>query len=162
MDDIIYEDVNSEEYLTEMAQIQPKGGVNDFGFLITVNRESRKGVCYFKVYNSTKYQSATKVARICFKSPTLIKNHAEIGGKKEWVPSELNSAFRKDLVRYLNSRDSSHSNLTVWAYMRFYWNELYGFTDDIDDYISGRCDTPENLKTQIIFHTICKCQIILN
>ena len=81
---IIYEDVNSEEYLCEMAQFKPEGYDDDFSILVAITPENRVGECYFKGYNNPKYSSATKVARISFIAPKLVTGHAEIGGKKEW------------------------------------------------------------------------------
>lgn len=138
---ILYEDVLSEEYLDEMAQFKPVGSPDQFNILLSVNPEKRIGNCYFKVYNNSKYSSATKVARISFTSAKLITGHAEINGKKEWLISEISSKIKKEIIDYLNSRDKRNTNYTIWTTMRFEWNELKNIQmDSIEDYTSGKYD----------------------
>ena len=81
--EIIYEDVLSEEYLDEMGQVYPKCKPGEFSILVGYTPEQYTGNAYFKVYNHpTKYQSATKVIRINFKTPTVVTGHAERNGEK--------------------------------------------------------------------------------
>lgn len=145
-----------------------KAAGNNYAYIMNnINSEvlqNNSVVCRynFKRYNyaiifnpmksSIKYtfkHPATKVLRVSFLKAEVIKNHAEIDGKKEWKLSDINSKFRKDLIQYLNSYDSRSENVTVWAAMRFEWNSniksIKG-VNRLSEYIVGKYDTPENLR----------------
>ena len=67
---------------------------------------------YFKVFNNTQYDSASKITRIRFKSPTYIIHLNQV-----W---DLNNKEKKILIRILNSRytgvkfDNDQTVATVW------------------------------------------------
>lgn len=136
---IIFENVQSEEYLTEMTQIY---SVNDnFGILIAITPDLKHiGNRYFKVYNGKTYSSATKVARISFLKPELIINHRERNGKPEWKLNDINIKTRKELIDYLNSTSDDNKNYTVWTFLRYSWNRAKLGIRRIEDYTTGVFD----------------------
>lgn len=139
---IIYEDVLSEEYLSEMGQVYAKATPGTFSILVGYTPETYNGNPYFKVYNHpSKYQSATKVIRINFKTPTVITGHIERNGKEEWKLENFGKNYREELVNYLNSPSKINPNISVWTQLRFEWNMMKNFDiEDIYYYISADCD----------------------
>ena len=137
----INEDVLSPEYLFEMGQVFPKAKSGEFSIIIGYSPEKYIGNCYFKVYNSIKYETATKVIRIAFKKPLVITGHVERRGKKEWKIEEFGNDYRKQLINYLNSKSKINPNISVWTELRYEWNMMKNFDiDDIDEYINGISD----------------------
>lgn len=57
---------------------------------------------YFKVYNSSKYENANKVARIYFDSPNYVYPEHKERGKEVWY---LSNSDKKLLNNILNSKD---------------------------------------------------------
>ena len=97
--------------------------------MATVGRDYATGLCiqvnpdvnrvddidgfYFKVYNSTNWSSADKIARIKFSSPSYV-HHTNYDGKQDWI---MNSKEIKALIAWFNKRaTNSGHNITNWQY----------------------------------------------
>ena len=87
-----------EEYLEEMATVYIDRENN---YLYQVNPDrSRKGLEYFKLYDSVNWPKAKQVARISFREPKYII-HRNTDGKENWF---LNSKQKKALVKALTMK----------------------------------------------------------
>lgn len=85
-----------EEYLEEMSTVFRDRESNQ---ICQVNPDrSRRGLEYFKLYNSDSYDTADSIARISFREPKYII-HKNTDGRLNWV---LNSKQKKALVKALN------------------------------------------------------------
>ena len=90
------EDYIVEEHIEEMATVFRD---KDSKQLCQVNPDrGRKGLEYFKLYNSDSYDTSNSIARISFREPKYI-NHKNSDGKENWI---LNSKQKKALVKALN------------------------------------------------------------
>lgn len=128
---------NYSEILFEMASVRPKEGNTKFGVLLAVNPDLNKiGDCYFKMYNSNSYITATGVWRICFSEPKLIKEHS---GKIKSL-STINLKYKKILIEYLNS-PGAYSGRTVWDSLKWNWNNEHDLCfEGYEPYFNGQLD----------------------
>lgn len=120
-------------------------------FTVAVNPDgNRRGVCYFKYYNSDLYQKATKVARINFRTSEKV-HHRNDDGKEDWI---ISSKEKKVLCDFLD-QPSKFGPGTNWEYALFSWNHEMGLLEEIfpekystvfEAFLNGFFDTDENLK----------------
>ena len=98
--------------LDAMATIyrDPKGR-----FLVSVNPDpNRQGEEYFKLYNKTNRDSATKIARISFREAKYIYHNAN-QGKDNWI---LNVKEKKYIIKAFAKKNPAFYNgqYTYWQY----------------------------------------------
>ena len=104
---------------------------------IQINPErGRKGVPYFKVYNSPSYTKSTKVARLHFLDTGMEYHQDEFA---DWVPTNKEI---KQIRGLLMERHSREKNYTNWQMTCWLWNMEYTFImpDKIDEYMEGKFD----------------------
>ena len=75
---------------------------------------------YFKFYDSSEYESAEFVARIKFKKPEYVIHNGR-DRKKTW---KLVSHDKKNLIKFLKSRNKKHPDLTNWQYAIILFNKV--------------------------------------
>lgn len=130
----LFEELFQEEILNELATVRAKNYEN-IGLLMAVNPSDYIGEPYFKVYDATQWNKATKVARISFFEPRLIKHKSD---KLPWL--SINSGDRKRIVEFLG-RYATTQKCTVWNSLKYYWNSEKGFdVGYVEDYLSGKYD----------------------
>lgn len=108
-----------------------------FSICLAINPDpNRVGEPYFKMYNAQSWRKATKVARISFKEPKLIKHSSN---KESWntVPRDI----RHELIDYLDSESKTFPSFTVWDYLKYEWNMEWGFDVGFPfEYFGGKSD----------------------
>lgn len=109
--------------LYEPVEIQAMSTVfsdRNLGISIQINAdENRRGLPYFKYYNSFQYSKATKVARISFKSADYVI-HKNSDGKQNWF---LNSKEKRLLITALQLKPVYFSHgFTVWQKLIIQYN----------------------------------------
>lgn len=127
------------ECLNEMASVRPSGNFESFGILLAVNPDiNHDGDPYFKMYDKVSWYSATKVWRISFTKPVLIKKHS---GK---IPAAttINTKDKNTLLAYLNSPSRDFSGATVWDELKYRWNVEKGLMNQFGfiNYQNGGAD----------------------
>lgn len=92
----------------------------NLGISIQINAdENRRGLAYFKLYNSFQYSKAAKVARISFRVPQYVI-HRNTDGKQNWF---LNNKERKLLMTALQLKPVYFSHgFTVWQKLIIQYN----------------------------------------
>ena len=123
-------------------------------FMVAVNPDTKRvGTCYFKYYNNKDYESSDRVARIDFRSPTLI-HHKNRDGKKPW---RLNAKDIKNLIDYLPKQSDQYRNIKVnnWQFALYSWNNECGllgynfpqiYNSVLEAFLDGFYDTDINLS----------------
>lgn len=109
--------------LYEPIEIQAMSTVfsdRNLGISIQINAdENRRGLPYFKYYNSFQYSKATKIARISFKSADYVI-HKNSDGKQNWF---LNSKEKRLLMTALQLKPVYFSHgFTVWQKLIIQYN----------------------------------------
>lgn len=66
---------------------------------------------YIKIYNTSSYKTASKIARVSLKTGEYIE-HKNLNGKENWI---LNSKEKKKIGKILNDKSTSkkYNNLSV-------------------------------------------------
>lgn len=124
------------ECLNEMASVRPVGQTS---ILLAVNPDdTRDGEPYFKMYDSNSWTTATKVWRIHFEKPKLVKKH------KGKIPAatSMSSKEKDNLVKYLNQPSRDFKNYTVWDELKYRWNIEKGLMNQFgfEQYVDGTVD----------------------
>lgn len=115
--------------LYEMATV-----VSDDNLYISVNPDAKRGwenQEYFKVYNSSSYRTADKVARIKFREPAYVEHNNE-DGKESW---KLNVKDVKNLMKLLQAPSKKENGLNNWQYAILQFN-LEAFEDSNREFCS--------------------------
>lgn len=101
------------------------------GLSIHVNTDEVEGkeqVCYFKVFNSKNWRSASKVCRISFLEPTYIHKENR-DGCSDWI---LNTKQKQELVAILKKQH--HRDVaTVFGSALFWCNEMNRVGEPMDE-----------------------------
>lgn len=137
-----------EEYLDEMATIFKS---KEYGICVAVNPDSkRKGIPYFKFYNSSDFNNADSVIRILFTKPDYVYHK---DSKKLW---KLDTKDKRLLVSVLKKESVRYKGYTNWQVAMYDWN--YEYLEEmisIEEYFNGEYDEqyknvigyiPSNLK----------------
>ena len=130
----LFEELFQEELLNELATVRAKDYKN-IGLLMAVNPSDYIGEPYFKVYDAVQWEKSSKVARISFFEPRLIRHKSD---KLPWL--SINSKDRKRIVDFLNQK-STITNYSVWDMLKYFWNSEKGIDIGIiDEYLNGDND----------------------
>lgn len=115
-------DIEEDEILTGFATVARDYNLN---VTLAVNPDKNRNLKYteyFKLYNDTKPNIATKIARIKFRSPEYVIHHNN-GGKENWF---LNSKEKKMLIKLLNSPCENHTGFIIWQALILNFNNETG------------------------------------
>ena len=124
-----------EEVMNEMATVC-KDTENNVGLGVYPDR-GRIGNPYFKFYNSTNYENATKIIRITFNQVDYVV-HKNSGGADLW---KLNHKNKKLLMKLLKRPSKTRKDLDNWTLLKYHWNdESLPDEFDLDDYVTGLYD----------------------
>ena len=134
-----------EEVIGEMATVC-KDAENNVGIGVYPD-SGRIGNPYFKFYNSTNYDKATKVVRITFNQVDYIV-HKNNNGADLW---KLNHKDKKLLMKLLKRPSKTRKDLDNWTLLKYHWNdESLPDEFDLDDYVSGMYDEQYSDNTNYV------------
>lgn len=127
--------LRANEAFLEMATIVRN---ENKGFLISVNPErERLSIPYFKVYDSSSFNTSKRVIRLHFKDSGM-EYHKDSSGKKVW---DINDKYIGYIVEILSKQSKRDKKYTYWNVMCFQWNyENALIDDDLDAYMRGEYD----------------------
>ncbi len=132
------EELDDYVYFTEMASVAHDW---DNGILIAVDPERNTlNIPYFKVYNSSSYEKASRVARLHFKNSGM---EYHIRDKKRSIPTwSLNTSDKQKIIDLLRKPYRKNKKYTNWQALCFEWNDVNGLIGniDIDEYFAGKYD----------------------
>ena len=122
-----------EECLDEMSTIYKS---KEYGICVAVNPDSkRSGNAYFKYFNNSDFNKATKVIRILFKDIDYVVHK---DGKQLW---KINTKEKKLLIEILKKESNRYKGYTNWDAAKFDWNyEYLEEMIDSDLYFNGYYD----------------------
>lgn len=84
-----------------------------------VENPSSRDNRYFKYYNNSRYNNATKVARIRLDKPIYVGGIHKEKGLEQWILTDIE---RKELICLLNSPSDEYIGLTRWQSILIRYN----------------------------------------
>ena len=106
--DEIYKDMKNDVKIINEAVVYSDTDSNMSVFVKPSETRLSGRKAYFKVYNSAKHSSVTKVARVCFYEPKYVIHDNDMEGFDNWY---LSSKEIKKLIRILNK---NVKGVSVW------------------------------------------------
>ena len=140
-------DIEAGEILTDFSTVARDYDLN-VSLVINpdMNRNS-KNTEYFKLYNNSRPDNASRIARIKFRSPEYVVCHNN-GGKENWF---LNPAEKNMLMKILNQPCEKHTGFSVWQglILDFNWETGLDYESTKKNKQSGNMPYPEYLPIDL-------------
>ncbi|MDE6833584.1 MAG: hypothetical protein K2J39_04985 [Ruminococcus sp.] len=140
-------DIEEGEVLTEFSTVARDYGLNVSLVINPDKSRNLKNAEYFKLYNNSRPDNASKIARIKFRSPEYVIHHNN-GSKNNWF---LNTAEKNMLMQLLRQPCKKHNGFSIWQglILDFNWETGLDYEGTKGNNQSGNMPYPEYLPIDL-------------